>query len=88
MEKKERKSKSLLGCFSLILIALFMSIDVIAQDITQNGVVLDQNNEPMIGVTVRVKNGNAGTITDLDGNFSIKCSKDETLSFSFTGYKS
>ncbi len=87
MEKKERKSKSLLGCFSLILIALFMSIDVIAQDITQNGVVLDQNNEPMIGVTVRVKNGNAGTITDLDGNFSIKCSKDETLSFSFTGYK-
>lgn len=87
MKKKEHKLKPLSWCFSLILIALFLSTNATAQNITQSGVVLDQSNEPMIGVTVRVKDGNTGAITDLDGNFSIQCSKNATLVFSFMGYK-
>ena len=55
MKKKEHKSKSLLWRLSLVLLALVLSINLMAQTITQTGVVVDQNNEPMIGVTVQTK---------------------------------
>ena len=35
------------------------------------GHVVDENGEPMIGVTVIIKGVNGGAITDLDGNFTI-----------------
>ena len=38
-----------------------------AQTITQTGVGVDQNNEPMIGVTVQTKGTVTGGITDLNG---------------------
>lgn len=60
---------------------------VYAQIVTQTGVVIDQNGESMIGVTVMVKGTNNGVITDLDGNFSIKATKNDVLSFSFLGYR-
>ena len=87
MKKKEHKSKSLLWRLSLVLLALVLSINLMAQTITQTGVVVDQNNEPMIGVTVQTKGTATGGITDLDGNFTIKCNKGATLVFSFMGYK-
>ncbi|KAA4712491.1 TonB-dependent receptor [Bacteroides intestinalis] len=87
MKKKEHKSKSLLWRLSLVLLALVLSINLMAQTITQTGVVVDQNNEPMIGVTVQTKGTVTGGITDLDGNFTIKCNKGATLVFSFMGYK-
>ena len=77
MKKKEHKSKSLLWRLSLVLLALVLSINLMAQTITQTGVVVDQNNEPMIGVTVQTKGTVTGGITDLDGNFTIKCNKRE-----------
>ena len=83
MKKKEHKSKSLLWRLSLVLLALVLSINLMAQTITQTGVVVDQNNEPMIGVTVQTKGTVTGGITDLDGNFTIKCNKGATLVFSF-----
>ena len=79
MKKKEHKSKSLLWRLSLVLLALVLSINLMAQTITQTGVVVDQNNEPMIGVTVQTKGTVTGGITDLDGNFTIKCNKGATL---------
>ena len=82
MKKKEHKSKSLLWRLSLVLLALVLSINLMAQTITQTGVVVDQNNEPMIGVTVQTKGTATGGITDLDGNFTIKCNKGATLVFS------
>ena len=82
MKKKEHKSKSLLWRLSLVLLALVLSINLMAQTITQTGVVVDQNNEPMIGVTVQTKGTVTGGITDLDGNFTIKCNKGATLVFS------
>ena len=87
MKKKEHKSKSLFWRLSLVLSALILSTNMMAQSITQTGVIVDQNNEPMIGVTVQVKGATTGGITDLDGNFSIKCNKGATLVFSFMGYK-
>ena len=52
------------------------------------GVVLDANGESIIGANVVVKGTNNGTITDLDGKFSIELSDGETLQVSFIGYNS
>ena len=87
MKKKEHILRSLLWRLSLVLSVLVLSSDMIAQTVTQTGVVVDQANEPMIGVTVQVKGTSTGGITDLDGNFSIRCNKGATLIFSFMGYK-
>src|SRR5690606_26451873 len=42
-----------------------------AQNITVRGTVTDNNNEPLIGVTVQVQGTATGTITDMDGNFVL-----------------
>ena len=53
-----------------------------------SGVVKDVTGEPIIGANVVVKGTNNGTITDLDGKFSIELSDGETLQVSFIGYNS
>ena len=87
MKKKEHKSKSLLWRFLLVLFTFSMSFNLYAQEITATGTVVDQNGESLIGVTVTVVKGNNGAITDVDGNFSVKCNKGATLKFSYIGYK-
>ena len=52
------------------------------------GTVLDATTgDPLIGVNVKVKGTGDGTITDLDGKFSIKVTSDTELEFSYIGYK-
>ena len=52
------------------------------------GLVVDQNADPLIGVTVRVQGDNkGGAVTDMDGNFTIQVQKGKTLVFSYLGYK-
>lgn len=52
------------------------------------GKVLDQaTGEPMIGVNVMVKGTTSGTVTNLDGEYSIQAAPGNTLVFSFVGYK-
>ena len=51
------------------------------------GTVLDETNQPMIGVTVRLKDGKVGATTDLDGKFSIDVPANAVLVFSYIGYK-
>ena len=59
------------------------------QDKTISGTVTDgTTNEPLPGVTVVVKGTNAGTITDINGKFSIQASPEDILVFSFVGYLS
>lgn len=50
------------------------------------GTVLDNNGEPLAGVNIVEKGTTNGTLTDLDGNFSIDVAKGKTLAFSFIGY--
>ncbi|EKU88975.1 SusC/RagA family TonB-linked outer membrane protein [Bacteroides oleiciplenus] len=87
MKKKEHQLKSPLWRFFLVLFTFSMSFSLYAQEITTTGTVVDQNGEPLIGVTVSVMKGSNGTITDIDGNFSIKSNKGATLKFSYIGYK-
>ena len=60
-----------------------------AQDVTVKGTVISSaDNEPMIGATVKVKGTGTGTVTDFDGNYTIKVDSKATLVFSMIGYKS
>ena len=69
----------------LTLLCVFITTAVSAQTI--NGRVVDENDEGMIGVTVALPSGQAGAITDMDGNFSVKAASGAKLTFSYTGYK-
>ena len=60
-----------------------------AQDVTVKGTVISlADNEPMIGATVKVKGTGTGTVTDFDGNYTIKVDKNATLVYSMIGFKS
>lgn len=51
------------------------------------GTVVDNNNEPVIGATVRVAGTNTVAITDIDGNYSIDAPEGSTIEFSYLGCK-
>ena len=51
-----------------------------------SGIVLDEKNEPIIGATVMIRRSSLGTITDIDGKFSLNVTEKSVLSFSFLGY--
>ena len=56
------------------------------QTIRTGGQVVDQNGEPLIGVTIKVKGSNDGIVTDMDGNFQLNVSPNATLVISYVGY--
>ncbi len=59
-----------------------------AQEITVSGTVLSgSDNEPLIGASVRAVATNAGTSTDIDGNFTIKVPQGSDLQVSYIGYE-
>ena len=60
---------------------------VTQQTIKVSGQVVDQDGEPLIGATVRVKGSQSGSVTDFDGNFSIDAPSNATLVVSYVGYK-
>lgn len=52
------------------------------------GVVKDTNGEPLIGVNVSVRGSSMGTITNMDGEFSLQAAKGDVVEFSYIGYTS
>lgn len=50
------------------------------------GKVKDANGEPLIGVSILVKGTTNGTVTDIDGNFSLQADKGAVLEVSYIGY--
>ncbi|NDV78735.1 TonB-dependent receptor [Dysgonomonas sp. 511] len=71
-----------------MFLAMFLLTSLVyAQNITITGNVKDDDGEPLIGATVVVKgNAQRGTITDVDGNYSIQASPNATLVFNYVGY--
>ena len=57
------------------------------QTIKVTGQVVDQDGEPLIGATVKVKGATMGTVTDYDGNFKLDAPSNATLTVSYVGYK-
>ena len=82
-EKSAKRSGKLL---ILLVIMLLLPLGVIAQVITVKGTVIDSQGETVIGASV-VEKGNVknATVTDFDGNFTLKIAKAKTLVISFIG---
>ena len=55
---------------------------------TVSGIVVDEKGESVIGASIQVKGTGTGTITDIDGNFSIEAPETSILIISYIGYKS
>jgi TonB-linked SusC/RagA family outer membrane protein len=72
----------------LVLLFLFCAIPFgmsFAQS-TIKGTVNDELGEPVIGASVKVQGTNDGSITDLDGNFTVKADPNATLQITYVGY--
>lgn len=59
-----------------------------AQPKKVTGKVMDANGEPVVGATIKEQGTLNGTITDLDGNFSLDVATNKMLEVSYIGYKS
>lgn len=70
----------------ITFLALIMTIGLYAQG-TIKGVVVDETDVPLIGATVVVKGTAGGSVTDLDGNFTVQAKKGDVLSVSYIGYQ-
>ncbi|MDR3217516.1 MAG: TonB-dependent receptor [Dysgonamonadaceae bacterium] len=57
-----------------------------AQNITVKGTVIDENNQPLIGVSVFTESRAVGAVTDINGGFTLNVATEEMLTFSYIGY--
>ena len=89
---KDRKNSSLLRRLEkfqrLFFVALLsvLAVGAFAQSKTVSGTVLDKTGESVIGASVVVKGTTNGTITDIDGQFTLMVSEKASLVFSYIGY--
>ncbi|SDH47514.1 SusC/RagA family TonB-linked outer membrane protein [Bacteroides ovatus] len=83
----DRISYPLKFLFSSILLLLFIVPEIKAQDRILTGTVFDDSKEPMMGVTVMDANTKRGTVTDINGKYSLKIPASTIVQFSFIGYK-
>lgn len=59
-----------------------------AADVTLKMKVTDQTGSPIVGASVLIVNSTSGTLTDLEGNFTLKVGDDQRISVSYIGMKS
>ncbi|MDR3267033.1 MAG: TonB-dependent receptor [Tannerella sp.] len=72
--------------FCLLMMVLLFSTGSFAQNITVKGVVVDANNESVIGANVVEKGTINGISTDIEGNFTLSVPQGATLVISYIGY--
>lgn len=68
---------------TFMLIALFSCAAFAQQQIS--GTVVDDTEEPLVGVAIQIKGKNTGVVTDLDGNFKLQASPGDVLMASYVG---
>lgn len=71
----------------LILILFLLPVAAISQETTVKGKITDESNTTIPGVNVFIIGTTQGTVSDVDGNYSLNVSIGDTLVFSFMGYK-
>ena len=77
---------SVVGGLTICSVPAMASVEQ-TQTIQVKGQVVDQDGEPLIGATVKVKGAQTGAVTDLDGNFQVNAPANGTLVISYVGYK-
>ena len=76
-------------CFSFVAATLLLLCTTLAysQSVTVTGTVTDASGEPLIGVNVFVKGTTSGTVTDVNGRYTLtQVSPQSTLTFSYIGF--
>ena len=86
MNEKQKKPQAFWR-MCLVALVCMLSSTLYAQNITVTGTVKDPMGEPVIGASVLVQGTRAGTVTNIDGHYSIECSPQATLVFSYLGFK-
>lgn len=86
--KKPFLDKLTARIFLCMFILLSVATESFAQMKTITGKVVDANNEPIIGANVLEKGTTNGSISDIEGNFSLKTNPNTTLVVSYLGYLS
>ena len=82
---KMKRSTNLCYRLLMMLAVVFFTLDVAAQA-TVNGHVKDETGEAIIGASVVVKGTSNGTVTDFDGNFTLKCQSGSKLVITYIGF--
>lgn len=75
------------GGMATLFLLLCMHFGLSAQNVGVSGQVLDPTGYPLPGVNIVVGGTATGTITDVDGNYSINVASDAVLIFNFIGYQ-
>ena len=87
MNKNSSILKQALRLLALLVVVSGSALSALAQSVRAHGVVVDVEGSPLPGVTVRVTDKvGQGTITDMDGNFSIQVEKSDRLTFTYVGF--
>lgn len=87
MNKNSSILKQALRLLALLVVVSGSALSALAQSVRAYGVVVDVEGSPLPGVTVRVTDKvGQGTITDMDGNFSIQVEKSDRLTFTYVGF--
>ena len=73
------------NCLMFLILLIGGSNFAVSQEVT--GTVTDDTSEPLPGVSVIIEGTSTGTITDLEGKFSIKSNIGDVLVFSYVGYE-
>lgn len=73
--------------FTLVC-GLALATTVFGQQVVVKGHVVDATGEPVIGATVRVDGQQGGTVTDIDGNFTLNANSGATVTVDYIGYES
>jgi TonB-linked SusC/RagA family outer membrane protein len=86
MNKSTKNHKTIL---LLLTVFLLLSNSVFSQNgVVINGVITDISRDPLIGVNIKVENSNTGTISDINGKFTILVpSSTSIISVSYIGYR-
>jgi TonB-linked SusC/RagA family outer membrane protein len=72
----------------LYILCLIATVSAAAQDVLQGRVIDARTQEPVIGAAIQIRGTHNNTVSDIDGNFSLKISGEEpyTLDVTFVGY--
>lgn len=78
--------KSIAKCLLYICMSL-IGMQVYAQRQTVTGLIYDESDTPLVGVSVIIQGSSSGTVTNLDGRFSIQAQPSDILVFTYIGMK-
>ncbi len=78
--------------FSVLDKKIILSTDILVPEqdkkMKVSGKVVDRNDEPVIGATIKEEDGSVGTVTDIEGNFTLSVSSDKAMiNVSYIGYQ-